>query len=129
MTTSPATRTLSIALLLFTAYTHATFFYYFVSTGNVMATGSLVAMFQLLLAAVSVWLAFARPRFFWYVCIVYFLSYPLDIFLLSYWFPEIVYVEDLTKDPRPAQNLGVPILLLVLSIATYVFGYRKEHAV
>jgi len=129
MTKSAATRTLSIALLLLTLYTHATYIGIFVSTDNAFVTSSVVAMFQLGLTVISVWAAFTRPRLFWYLCLVYFLSYPVSLFLLEHWFPNVIYVEDPTKDPTPALNLGVPILLLLLSAATYVFAYRKEHAV
>lgn len=129
MNNSPATRTLSIALFLFTLYTHATYIGIFVSSGNALVTSSIVAMFQLVLTAVSIWSAFTRPRLFWILCLVFFLSYPFSLLLLQQWFPDIIYVEDPTKFPSPALNLGVPILLLLLSAATYVFSYRKEHAV
>jgi len=129
MNKSPATRTLSIALFLFTLYTHATYIGIFISSGNAFVTSSVVAMFQLALTAVSVWAAFTRPQLFWYLCLVFFLSYPISLFLLQHWLPDIIYVEDPTAYPMPGLNLGVPVLLLLLSVATYVFAYRKEHAV
>jgi hypothetical protein len=129
MTTSAATRTLSMALFLFTLYTHATYINIFVSSGNAFVTSSLVAMFQLALTAASIWVAFVRPRYFWYLCLLYFVSYPVSLVLLHRWFPDVIYVEELTKDPTPALHLGIPVLLLLLSVATYVFVYRKEHAV
>ena len=129
MTMSPATRTLSMALFLFTLYTHATYIGIFVSSGNAFSTSNLVAMFQLGLTVIAVLAAFVRPKYFWWLCVLYFASYPMEFFLLQHWFPEVIYVEDLTKDPIPATNLGVPILLLLLSVTTYLFSYRKEHAV
>jgi hypothetical protein len=129
MNKSPATRTLSIALFLFTLYTHATYIGIFVRTGNAFVTSSVVAMLQLALTVAAIWAAFTRPRLFWVLCLVFFLSYPVSMFLLQHWFPDVIYVEDPTAFPSPATNLGVPILLLLLSVATYVFAYRKEHAV
>lgn len=129
MNKSAATRTLSIALFLFTLYTHATYIGIFVSTGNAFVTSSVVEMFQLALTVVCIWAAFTRPPLFWILCLVFFLSYPISLFLLQHWFPDVIYVEDPTKYPSPGLNLGIPILLLFLSVATYLFAYRREHAV
>jgi hypothetical protein len=129
MNKSPATRTLSIALFLFTLYTHGAYIGAFASTGNAFVTSSVVAMLQLALTVVAVWAAFIRPRLFWMLCLVFFLSYPISVFLLQRWYPDVIYVEDPMNYPTIGLNLGIPVLLLLLSAATYFFAYRKEHAV
>ena len=99
------------------------------SSGNAFVFSSVFAMAQLVLTAVSIWAAFTRPRFFWALCVVFFLSYPFDIFLLAPWFPNVIYVEDPTNYRSAGLNLGVPILLLLLSVVTYFFAYRHERSV
>lgn len=128
MNISPAARTLSVALFLFNLYTHASYIGIFISAGNAFVPASIVAMAQLALTVVSLWAAFTRPRLFWNLCLVFFLTYPIGLYLLYPWFPDVIYVEDPTKFTKPLLHLGMPILLLLLSTAAAIISYRKEQA-
>ena len=128
MNKSPAARTHSVALFLFNLYTHASYIGIFISAGNAFVAASIVVMLQLALTVVALWAAFTLPRLFWNLCLVFFLTYPISLYLLYPWFPEVIYVEDPTKFTRPLLHLGMPILLLLLSATAYIFAYRKEQA-
>lgn len=121
-------KTLSIVLFLFTLYAHFDYIRFYSTHGHVFLSSNIVAMGQVAIALFSIFIAFARSRYFWWVCVAYFLSYPLDFLLISSWFPDYIYADKLGVRPSSIREriLDIPVLLLFVCIAVYVFISRKE---
>lgn len=124
-------KTLSIAIFIFTFYANYNYIYFFICHDHAFVTSNIVAIGQTVIAMLSIYIAFTHAKYFWLTCAVYFLSYPIHIFLISRWFPDYIYADKLgvNIDSIPAQILDIPVLLLIFCIVTYIFISRKENAI
>ncbi len=117
---------------LFTVYNHASNIILAFEFNQGFISSNLAALALVAVSFICAISAFWLARHFWLLCVALFLWYPFSIFFLLARSPDLIYLERVPPDVDSyeftTQNLGIPLLLLILSVLTYVLVSRKERA-
>ena len=125
-------KVLGLTLFLFTVYNHAPNIILAFKSNHGFITSNLAAIALVAISFTCVISAFRLARYFWQLCVALFLWYPFSIFFLLTRYPDLIYLERIPLDvdsyELTTQNLGIPLLLRILSTLIYVLVSRKERA-
>ena len=124
-------KVLGMTLFLFTVYNHTSHIIFLFQSNHGFITSNISAIALVVISMLCVIFSFWFGRYFWWICVLFFLWYPFSSLFLSSWYPDLIIMERIPPNvdsyELSTQNLGIPILLCLLSILTYVFASRNER--